>query len=278
MAQKPPAFLFYAQRWLSSTKGLMSAAKGVYIDLLAWSWDNGPLPLEEKSRAKLAGEPVGTFRRLWASFADKWRQTDTGYINEPLERLRAETSAYFERQSQRGRKGADARWRKHSASIPQAEPKESPNGSTPTSYFQSPNPVSPRDQGTQGAPVPVWGHGNRHRGSGLVGNHTRCFDVAAACGRGLCIPAFLGQQWLQQLELDTSVDARPTIQRFAEGVIAALPPGPIGDEPLKFWRAAWSNRHGSQAPATSARPHGRGARIASAFDEAHAAIEARKQP
>lgn len=99
--------------------------------------------------------------------------------------------------------------------------------------------------------APKWGHGNPHRGSGLVGSHTRCYDAPEACARGICLPSFLGAQWAQQVALDTD-DPQRAVREFAHGIVRQLPPGPIGDDPLKFWRGWWAERHGLQAPTISA--------------------------
>jgi uncharacterized protein YdaU (DUF1376 family) len=101
-----PAFQFYVQRWLSSTKGLSPEAKGVYIDFLAYSWDNGPLPHSETVRATIAGVTVKRFRSIWLALEPKWQDTAVGYINIALETQRGELEAY--RESQRAR--AAQRW------------------------------------------------------------------------------------------------------------------------------------------------------------------------
>jgi hypothetical protein len=96
---------------------------------------------------------------------------------------------------------------------------------------------------------PVWSH--RQRGAPLVGNHAGCFDAPAACERGLCVPLKLGLQWRQQRVSESA------IRLFVAATLGALPPGPIGDDPFSFWRAAWSAHHGSRAPAKATLATGR---------------------
>ena len=103
----------------------------------------------------------------------------------------------------------------------------------------SPKPI-PEDRHAE-TRAPIFAHGQR--GTPLVGNHARCFFAPEACARGLCIRKFLGLEWRQQGASDEAIRA------FVRATISGLADGPIGDEPLKFWRAAWSARHGSQAPA-----------------------------
>ncbi len=88
---------------------------------------------------------------------------------------------------------------------------------------------------------PVWT--NRGRAStGLAVSHRACLPVAAAaCGRGVCIPAFLIQrEWLPQVSHDED-----KVRAFVGMVIASMPDGPEGMNPLKFWRAQWEAAHGS---------------------------------
>ncbi len=97
---------------------------------------------------------------------------------------------------------------------------------------------------------PKWTHGQTRSRPGLVGNHVRCFHAPAACARGACVPGFLGQQWTQQLA-DT-VDPLDYIAGIVAQAINELPAGPLGDDPITYWRAVWSAKHGSQAPAKAA--------------------------
>jgi hypothetical protein len=101
---------------------------------------------------------------------------------------------------------------------------------------------------------PVWNPNGRGmaRQSALVGDHRRCSPEASeACGRGLCVPAFLVGQWranLRQItEDEREIDAG--IRQLVREELARHA-GVIGDDPLKFWRAAWEAKHGSQRPAT----------------------------
>lgn len=87
------------------------------------------------------------------------------------------------------------------------------------------------------------------RAPSLVGNHVGCFFAPAACARGICVPGWLGQQWLQQYGDDRGT-AEAEIAQVVAAALSVLPPtGPIGDPPKQFWMAVWSAAHGSSAPA-----------------------------
>lgn len=98
--------------------------------------------------------------------------------------------------------------------------------------------------------------------AGIV-HHRACYGsgVLPSCARGICIPAFLGNQWLDQLKDDpVSVE---TVARFVASALHGIPAGPIGDEPLKFWRAQWQAAHGTMAPANG--PISKGEKTMQAF-------------
>lgn len=100
---KPPAFQFYARDWLSSTLGMPWEVAGVYIHLLAWSWDNGPLPKSSIWRRRVLGPDAV---RLWNVVKKRWKKTKDGWINERLEHQREGQITF----ASRGEKGAKARW------------------------------------------------------------------------------------------------------------------------------------------------------------------------
>jgi uncharacterized protein YdaU (DUF1376 family) len=134
---KPPAFQFYARDWLSSTLGMPWDVAGVYIHLLAWSWDNGPLPNDPKWRARIIGADA---QRLWTALKPRWNRTKKGYINPRLEHQR-EQQATFRARSE---KGAAARW--------QASRKQMPKRSSASA---SASASSSLDQNTPAAQRPV---------------------------------------------------------------------------------------------------------------------------
>jgi hypothetical protein len=97
------------------------------------------------------------------------------------------------------------------------------------------------DEGPTGGLQPVWTTRGRAR-AGLVVTHLKCLPLAsAACERGWCVPAFLvTREWLPQVE-----HHELEITKFIANVLLEQPDGPIGDDPLTFWRARWRERHGT---------------------------------
>lgn len=117
------------------------------------------------------------------------------------------------------------------------------NSSTQAEAKAEADPEAKADADTRAARAPVWRQ--REKATPLVTAHRTCrSEAAAACGRGVCVPAFLVEQWITQSG-EAGADA---VRAFVASVLAALPDGPIGDDPLKLWRAAWATRHGTRAP------------------------------
>ena len=86
--RSPPAFQFYAGDWLSSTLGMAAELKGIYVDLLCWSWENGPLPDDPAWRQRVIGGSAETAARRWAAIRKRWKKTARGWVNLRLERQR----------------------------------------------------------------------------------------------------------------------------------------------------------------------------------------------
>jgi uncharacterized protein YdaU (DUF1376 family) len=121
--QKPPAFQFYPKAWLSSTFGMSREIKGAYIDLLAYEWDNGPLPHSPAWRARALGTDAKNGARIWAALRSKFVRTARGWINRRLEGQRRELAAH----RAQAKTAAAARWdgpkskrasSEHAASMP----------------------------------------------------------------------------------------------------------------------------------------------------------------
>ena len=110
MANKPPAFQLYAREFYVGTSAMSATAVGIYVRVLTWTWDNGPLPIEPAKIQKLIYLTPREFTRFWPEVEPKLNKTATGYVNEKLESVRNERSAFSREQSERGRKGAVKRW------------------------------------------------------------------------------------------------------------------------------------------------------------------------
>ena len=107
----------------------------------------------------------------------------------------------------------------------------------------------------ENAIAPAWNTNGRARHSPdaiSAQRHLRCHPAGMpACARGVCIPAFLIGQWLAQMDPNDArrADAEDDVRAFVQATVDALQPGPVGDDPLKFWRSAWEAKHGTRAAA-----------------------------
>ena len=86
------------------------------------------------------------------------------------------------------------------------------------------------------------------RHNGLMSGHTSCFYMPAACAAGMCIPPWLGEQWTAQYRGDRAA-AEVEIKAFVGARLHGLEPG---QDPAKYWKAAWTAHHGAVVPSA---PH-----------------------
>lgn len=105
-----PAFQFYVRDWLVSTRMLSPEARGVYIDLLAYSWDNDGLPDDHRALAGLAAISPQKFKRIWREIECKWINAEDGVLRNPRqEKQRKALFALREKRAAAGRASALAR-------------------------------------------------------------------------------------------------------------------------------------------------------------------------
>ncbi|MCH9730665.1 MAG: YdaU family protein [Actinomycetia bacterium] len=105
---KAPYFPFYPGDYLADTMGLSCCEHGVYLLLLAVSWQRGPLPDDMDHLARLAANPpVEALRYVLQNF---WTRSEQGWINSRLEAERQKLIEFKERQSEAGKKANAARW------------------------------------------------------------------------------------------------------------------------------------------------------------------------
>lgn len=109
-----PAFQFYAKEFLSGTLRFKLEPLGAYAKLLAWSWDNGPVPKDIHDLASILGVPPAKARTVFAVISSKWKLTKRGYVNQRLEKQRRELRQFSRQQADRGRKSGAARRAKKS--------------------------------------------------------------------------------------------------------------------------------------------------------------------
>lgn len=97
-------------------------------------------------------------------------------------------------------------------------------------------------EGGVGETEPVWR--NEPRPSPLVQSrrtHAGCYHAPMACGRGLCVPMFLGQRWEAQAA-EGVVPGADYVATFIKTTLQFTPCTPQGDA-LKWWDAKWDEKH-----------------------------------
>lgn len=114
-SEKAPAFQFYPKDFLSDkhVRVMSMEARGVYITLLAMAWLDGDLPADEESLAIMLGMPVKVFRKVWPIISICFDESHGRLTQKRLEAERAKQAEFRKTASERGEKGAAARWSKH---------------------------------------------------------------------------------------------------------------------------------------------------------------------
>lgn len=105
---KPPAFQFYADRFMSGTSDMSNAEVGAYIRLLCQQWTKGGLPNDPDRLSIMAGAmPVLSLGHVLAKF----KLCPDGMLRNPvMEQIRQEQDEYRRKQSEKGFAGASKRW------------------------------------------------------------------------------------------------------------------------------------------------------------------------
>lgn len=115
---KPPAFQWYVKEWLASPTRLMMtrAARSVYFDLLCFCWDNECLlPSDTSTLAKLCGCTMQEWSEVDSSVMAQFFEVKPGFIThrkllKQWKERKSFRSKLSETASERGKKGAEARW------------------------------------------------------------------------------------------------------------------------------------------------------------------------
>jgi uncharacterized protein YdaU (DUF1376 family) len=137
---RTPWFKFYPADYTrdGAVTEMSHAERGLYIDMLCWSWENGPLPNDHARLERIFGIVGEDFAPLWAAVRPCF-EGGHELVNPRLEQERAEAEARIER----AKKGGQAR-AKQSPSTAQAEPKQEPS----TASAPLPAPVSGSGSGS----------------------------------------------------------------------------------------------------------------------------------
>jgi len=104
--------LFFGD-FLGSTAEWDGEERALYLLLLGYQWTLGSIPADLKKLRKLADYDQGNFERWWPTVSEKFvPKGDDRLLNLRLEMHRAKTLELSQKNSQAGKKGAAAKWRK----------------------------------------------------------------------------------------------------------------------------------------------------------------------
>ncbi len=119
-----PAFQFYVKEWRSS-RAIMRmsfAQQGMYLNMLLEQWENLNVPDDPAACAELIGGSVTEWTKAWPVLRRKFVPAEESgrVLNLRLETERAKQRSHSKRSSDKGKKGADARWHRHQPAMAQA--------------------------------------------------------------------------------------------------------------------------------------------------------------
>lgn len=261
MAEKAPAFQFYAKDFLIGTATMSLAERGAYVTLLAFQWDKGAVPSELAEVSRLWGCSVPAAKKLWAVVGSKFALgADGWYRNTRLEQEREKQAAFRTDQSTKGKAGATKRWNASGHSTGYGSGHDSvtvrpiagrwPEDSSPVSDLRSPSPEVPlnqqdlRRESPQGGPLIVspMAYFKQH------GQHVDGF-----CD-WMCLPRSSFTRFVNLLigagatEESAERQARVWATSVRQAWVGRIP----GDDIFKFWDHEWAATHGSNKPAPGA--------------------------
>ena len=212
--------------------------RGLYREMLTQAWRRGGrLPASHEAVRRAVGCTKVEWRRCWPKIERYWRVDGDALVNDTQLDVLAHTTRLHDERVEAGRLGghrsaASKRQAKLEANQ-QADALAKVNSPSP-----SPSP-SPSERSPRGI-APTRGIGAGVMAGSLPRDHVQ----HAFCGR-VCVPQFLQGDFLRALG-ESEVDPGATLRLFYEATLKAIPEAqPIGDEPVKFWRAAFVARFGS---------------------------------
>lgn len=117
--EKAPAFQFYPKDWLTDikVKALSFEEKGIYIELLSYSWLE-PLEYSAEELANIIGANLVKTEKILDKFFVK---NEKVFENKKLENYRKKIEKFTKERKKAGEKGAISRWNK-SKNKPIAQP------------------------------------------------------------------------------------------------------------------------------------------------------------
>jgi len=137
---KSPSFPFYGQRFAADVQVLEPDEVGAYILLICYAWEHQGIPRVLRRIASIGKMNARTVTRVWGALEAYWKDHPTCQhclISPRLEEIRKEQAEHAALQSERGKSGARARWRKQTPGNAQALPMQCLEDGSPNSVYIS---------------------------------------------------------------------------------------------------------------------------------------------
>lgn len=118
-ADRAPAFQFYARDFLSDVRVMAMSLEevGAYWKLVSICWIEEGLPSDLPVLARLLHVTPAKLRKLWPAIEPCFRLRDGLYQHPRLDRERAKQDEYRRKQSEKGKKSAEARFNHGSTTV-----------------------------------------------------------------------------------------------------------------------------------------------------------------
>jgi uncharacterized protein YdaU (DUF1376 family) len=124
--EERPSMPWYMKDWLSSEDRarMTYEARGIYRELLDYSWLHHGIPADKQDLAQWLGIPERKFALNWSMMAACWAEHEGRYYNGKQERVRAELEAFKASKSAAGKLGGRPRKEKQTESTLKANGKQ----------------------------------------------------------------------------------------------------------------------------------------------------------
>lgn len=256
MANPHPWFPLYAKDLLTSTAAMEADTLGVYIRLLAFSWENCGLPVDAESCRRIGVVDRDVWPRIWSELEPKWPIDGDKRRNLRQEVERQQALAVQEAKSRGGKAGAETRRRakesrqestqdsceqsgaestQESRTQPQSQSQPQtdarPDGRASVARAQEPTPaaVVPFDPKDGGAwPAARYSPGNAWHST-----------------IGKPVKAFLHAEFVDSLANAGDPNPERTLLDWYAGVEDRYRGRADGRDPIKFWRDEFALRQGT---------------------------------
>jgi uncharacterized protein YdaU (DUF1376 family) len=156
---KEPYLPFYGRDFYDDENVMVMdlAQQGAYLKLLWKCWSEGSIPADPEKLAAMTGTARKAFE---ASIWPKLERCFHALISHPdrltngrIERLRAERESFIGACSEAGKRGAEAKWRRHR--VPDGDPTPPPKGTPPKPQWGNDGDNVPLHLHLQNKPTPT---------------------------------------------------------------------------------------------------------------------------